>query len=82
MCIRDRYKSKSHTDDFLERVADRKQPVSSEIEGGHTAICCHLINLAYYHKQTIKWDPVKMTFADNKSDKSWLTSDYRKPWKV
>jgi len=76
------YHSKSHTDDFLERVADRKRPVTSEIEGGHSAICCHLMNLAYYHRQTIKWDPDKMAFADSSCEPSWLTSNYRKPWKV
>lgn len=76
------YRSKSHTDDFLERVADRKRPVTSAIEGGHSAICCHLINLAYSHRQAIKWDPAKMTFSDSTCDASWLTSSYRDPWKV
>lgn len=76
------YRSKSHTDDFLERVADRKRPVASEIEGGHTAICCHLINLAYHHRRTLKWDPEKMTFTANTGDPAWLTRDYRTPWKV
>lgn len=76
------YHSKSHTDDFLERVADRKRPITSEIEGGHSAICCHLVNLAYYHRQTIKWNPQTMTFADPSCDPSWITSNYRAPWKV
>ncbi len=57
------YASKSHGDDFLARVADRKRPVASEIEGGHTAILCCLVNLAYYHRRTIKWDPRKLAFA-------------------
>ena len=76
------YRSKSHTDDFLERVADRRRPVTSEIEGGHSAICCHLMNLAYYHRKTIKWNPSDLTFADPACDASWLTSSYRAPWKV
>ena len=76
------YRSKSHTDDFLARVADRQRPITSEIEGGHSAICCHLMNLAYYHRQTIKWNPRKMAFADRSSNPSWLTCNYRKPWKV
>ena len=74
------YESKSHGDDFLARVADRKRPVASEIEGGHTAILCCLVNLAYYHRRTIKWDPRKLAFADHACDPSWLTRDYRKPW--
>ncbi|HIG29763.1 MAG TPA: Gfo/Idh/MocA family oxidoreductase [Verrucomicrobiales bacterium] len=73
---------KSHPDDFLARVADRKRPCTSEIEGGHTAICCHLVNLAYAHRKIIKWDPSKKIFTDPSCDKAWLTRDYRAPWKV
>ena len=76
------YQSKSHLDDFLARVADRKRPVTSEVEGGHSAICCHLLNQAYYHGQNLKWDPATFTFAGNTGDPSWLTRDYRAPWKV
>lgn len=72
----------SHAHDFLARIADRKRTVASEIEGGHTAIFCHLVNLAYYHRKTIKWDPRKMNFADPACDPKWLTREYRAPWKV
>jgi predicted dehydrogenase len=76
------YRSTNHVDDFLARVADRKRPVSSEVEGGHTAICCHLINLAYYHRQKLRWDPKRFLFVGNTGRNSWLTRDYRKPWRV
>lgn len=77
------YRSESsHPDDFLARVADRKRPCASEIEGGHTAICCHLVNLAYAHRRTIKWDPKAMAFTDPSCDSAWLTRAYRAPWKV
>ena len=76
------YRSSSHTGDFLARVVDRKRPCTSEIEGGHTAICCHLVNLAYIHRKTIKWDPSKMVFSDPSCDPAWLTRNYRAPWKV
>lgn len=76
------YHSKSHTDDFLDRVADRKRPITSEIEGGHSAICCNLMVLAYRLRKTIKWDPDKLAFADPTHDPAWLTSNYREPWKV
>ena len=39
--------------------ASRKKPITSEQVGGHSAICCHLMNQAYYHGQKIKWDPAK-----------------------
>ena len=76
------YRSASHIDDFLKCVTDRKRPCTSEIEGGHTAICCHLVNLAYTHRQTIKWDPQNKTFTDSSCNPAWLTREYRGPWKV
>lgn len=74
--------SKSHADDFLARIADRGRTVASEIEGGHTAIACHLLNLACIHRKTLKWNPKKYRFVDGTGEKAWLTRDYRKPWKV
>jgi len=74
------YRSGSHTDDFLARVADRKRPVSSEVEGGYTAIACHLINLAVIHNQKLLWDPAKFCFKNGSGDPKWLECHYRKPW--
>ena len=76
------YDSKSHTDDFLARMKDRGKPIASEIVGGRTAICCNLLNLAYYHRQTIRWDPARLTLAPGSGDPAWLTRNYRPPWKV
>ena len=76
------YKSKSHIDDFLACVASRQRPITSEIEGGHSAIACHLMNLAYYHRQAIPWNPERTRFPWFKGDGDWLTRDYRAPWKV
>jgi predicted dehydrogenase len=75
-------RSKSHVGDFLERIVDRKRPIASEVEGAHTAICCHLMNLAYACRKTIKWDPLKRAFNDPSCDPAWLTRNYREPWKV
>ena len=76
------YKSKSHIDDFLACVASRQRPITSEIEGGHSAICCHLMNQAYYNRQVIPWNPKRTSFPWFKGDSDWLTRDYRAPWKV
>lgn len=74
------YVSNSHTDDFLSCVVSRKKPVTSEIEGGRSVICCHLMNQLYYHNQTMKWDPARFRFIDGTGDPSWLTGNYR-DWK-
>ena len=76
------YKSPHHIRDFLGAVQSRKKPITHEGIGGGTAICCHLMNLAYYHHQPIEWDPKTATFANGTGKAEWLTRDYRGPWKV
>jgi len=76
------YQSQNHISNFFDCVVSRKRPITDEIIGGRSAICCHLINQAYYNHQAIKWDPKKLTFAEGTGDPKWLTKDYRSPWKV
>jgi len=76
------YKSKNHIADFLECVRSRKKPITSEIVGARSAICCHLMNQSYYHNTGFKWDPAACAFAGGTGDPAWLTRDYRSPWKV
>jgi predicted dehydrogenase len=76
------YVSKNHISDFMECVASRKKPITSEQVGGHSAICCHLLNQAYYHGQKMQWDPAAMKFVGGTGDPAWLTREYRAPWSV
>jgi predicted dehydrogenase len=76
------YASENHLSDFLSCVRSRSKPITSEQVGARSAICCHLMNLAYYHGQKLKWDPKTFAFTDNTGDPKWLTRDYRGPWSV
>jgi len=76
------YASSNHLTDFLNCVQSRKKPITSEQVGGRSAICCHLMNLAYFHGKTLKWNPEKLAFAAGSGDAKWLTREYRGPWSV
>lgn len=76
------YDSNNHVLDFLNCVKARTRPITDDIVGGRTAICCHLMNQAYYNNAVIKWEPKSMTFAAGSGNPQWLTRDYRSPWKV
>lgn len=76
------YDSKNQLWDFLECVQSRKKPICNEQVGGRSAICCHLMNQAYYHGQKLKWDPARFVFVEGTGDPAWLTRDYRSPWSV
>lgn len=76
------YESRNHLTDFMECIASRKKPITSEQVGGRSAICCHLMNLVYWHHQKLRWDPARFTFVEGTGDPAWLTRPYRSPWKV
>lgn len=76
------YDSHDHIRDFIQCVGSRKKPITNEQVGGRSAICCHLMNQAYYHHAAIKWDPKKLQFAEGTGDPTWLTREYREPWSV
>ncbi len=76
------YKSNHHIRDFLACVESRKKPITNEIVGARSAICCHLMNQAYYNGEIIRWDPKNNTYADKSGNPKWLTRDYRGQWKV
>ena len=76
------YRSPNHVMNFVDCVKSRKRPITDEIVGGRTAICCHLVNQTYYNGQKIEWNPKKNTFKPGTGDPKWLTEDYTSPWKV
>ena len=76
------YKSNHHIRNFLSCVESREKPITNEIIGARSAICCHLMNQAYYNGKIIKWNPESNAFADKSGNSKWLTRDYRGQWKV
>jgi predicted dehydrogenase len=75
------YNSKGHIPDFLDCVGSRKKPITNEIVGSRSAICCHLMNLSYWHRQVMKWDPATSAFTGGTGDAKWLVSSRREDWK-
>jgi predicted dehydrogenase len=76
------YESRDHIRDFLSSVEKRTKPITNEQVGGRSAICCHLMNQAYYNHAEIKWNPKRLRFAAGSGNDAWLTRDYRSPWTV
>lgn len=76
------YESNNQLSDWLACMKSRKLPIC-DVETGHrTATICSLVNLSYLHHQSIKWDPAHERFRDHTGEASWLTREYRRPWKV
>jgi predicted dehydrogenase len=75
------YNSKDQLQDFLACVKSRQKPICDVGIGASSAICCHLMNFAYWHGASFKWDPIKHEFTEG-GDSKWLTREYRGEWKV
>lgn len=76
------YVSKNHIWNFLDCVKSRQKSITNDVIGSRTAIACHLINLAYYNHQEVRWDPKKLEFPAGVGDNSWYGDKYREPWKI
>jgi len=76
------YKSDNHLVDFINCVQSREKPITSEQVGARSAICCHLMNQAYYNHAEFEWDPKRLRLANDSGKPEWLTRDYREPWEV
>lgn len=76
------YNSSNHVSDWLSSIRSRKPPIC-DVETGHrTATICELVNLTYWHHQTLKWNPAKEHFVGGTGDPKWLGQLYRKPWRL
>jgi hypothetical protein len=45
-----------------------------------SAICCNLMNQAYYNHSRILWNPEKLELRPDGGNPKWLTREYRAPW--
>ncbi|MBK8090765.1 MAG: Gfo/Idh/MocA family oxidoreductase [Verrucomicrobiaceae bacterium] len=75
------YDSKNHHEDWLNAIQTRQKPIADVAIGASTVISCHLMNQAYYHGGTHKWNPEKHEYISG-GDAKWLTREYRGEWKV
>ena len=76
------YNSYDHLGDWLKSIRTRKPPICDVEIGARTATICNLVNIAYFYRKPLKWDPVKEEFKDGTGDPKWLGRDYRSPWNL
>lgn len=76
------YRSPDHRGDFLAAVRSRTRPICDVEVGARTVSVCHLVNLAYYHGQRLKWDAKAEQFTGGTGNPAWLDVSYRGPWKL
>ena len=76
------YNTTDHKSDFLAAIRSRQRPICDVEVGARTVTVCHLVNLAYYHGQLMKWNPARNQFAGGTGQAAWLDVPHRGEWKV
>jgi predicted dehydrogenase len=78
------YKSPGHHTNFVECVRDRRRPICDVEIGARSVTVCHLVNLAYWHNQKMKWDPFRWEFvgANAAEANRWRSREQREPYKL
>ncbi len=71
-----------HVQNFVKCMKTRERP-TADIEIGHrTTTACHLGNIAYHVRRSLRWDAEQERFLNDNEANAWLTRNYRAPWKL
>ena len=76
------YRSTNHISDWVKSIRARTTPCCDVETGQRSATVCNLVNMVYFSGKGLKWNPKKEQFVDGTGDASWLTREYRAPWKL
>jgi hypothetical protein len=76
------YASTNHGNDWIASIRSRQAPICDVETGARSVSVCHLVNLAYYHGQKMKWNPAKEEFTDGTGNPAWLDVAHREPWQL
>ena len=73
---------KPHLQNFLDCLITRDKP-NADVEIGHrSAMLCHLANIAWRTRSTVKFDPKTETILNNPAATALLTREYRKGYEL
>jgi len=75
------YENRDHYGNFLDCMRSRKKPICDVAIGAHSAMVCHIGNIAWWTDLTLKWDPEKERFDKDEANQ-WLDRARRAPWNL
>lgn len=78
------FESPGHHRNWIDCIRSRERPVADVEIGARSVTVCHLGNLAYWHGETLEWDPEKWTFRGENRDRhnEWLDVARRDPFQL
>lgn len=76
------YLSNDHARNWIECIRSRKEPICTAEIGNRSATICHLGNIGYQLRRTLKWDPAKEEFPGDAEANALRDRPMREPWKI
>jgi predicted dehydrogenase len=74
--------SSNHTENFIEGMNARKQPISDVWTHNRMLEICHLSNIAMRLNRSVKWDPKQREIIGDSQANSFLEREYRKGYEI
>ena len=74
------YRATDHRRNWIECIRSRKPPICTAEVGHRSATVCHLANIAYRLRRSLKWNPQQEQFVDDTEANKLLLHEPRKPW--
>ena len=71
-----------HVENFVECIRGNAKPAASIEQGHHTAILCHLGNMAATVQRRLKFDPATQTIQNDAEATDLMSRQYRAPWSL
>ena len=71
-----------HTQNFIECMRSRKEPVCNADVGSLAAVNAHLGNIAFRTGGKVVWNSKNLTFENSSEANKLLQVHYREPWKL
>jgi len=76
------YHSDNHKRNWIDCIKTRRDPICTAEIGHSTANVCHIGNIGYWLRRTLKWDPVKEEFVNDPEANRLLMRSMREPWRL
>lgn len=71
------FKSPGHHDNWFNCMRTRQPTICPAEVGARSVTVCHLVNLAYWQRKALKWDPQKWEFPGDAEANKWRSRERR-----
>jgi len=72
----------NHHQNWIDCIRSRQRCICDVEVGARSVAVCHLANLAYWHRRTLRWDPQRWRFVNDEDADAWMTYRRRKGYEL